>query len=432
MNQENKKKLAFMLAMIVLIVSVMFPIKNETGNVEAAEAKAKLGNKSENFTFYNDHKNYVKIRVENMKKDAKYSVSVSDETIAQFVAYTEFAFTFWVKKPKDFKVTIKETYKGKVRKVGTETVLVEKYEKERDDSDGNYAIQYYDQLIMEQDTKIPLDEIVFLEGDVEKDFGNEEIVSVEDNKFIQANNVGTTDWHFTYEREILDEDGSRIQKQEHTSIKFIVEEQDKGKEMQENRKMAEQINQYCITKVTKENANELLRKICIVDAKVRNRYTDFIDTLGNCRGEFDEESGEYKEINIGQVMIPTIYHWEDLYRVKTQCELKSTIHQVDNSNGISLEALKITKLTPNKVTLQLAKAPDSTEVAFLEGEKYQIILKDKKFQEYHFKADLKQGRKTITGKLTEGSSLKVGQTYYATVSNKKDKTVKNIKAKCIK
>ena len=411
MVKESKRKLAGFLAMVILAVSCMCPVGGTTMN--AATKKATLETNEKYGHVYKNRRNYTYLRMNNMKKDAVYSVSVSNEKIAKFVAFTGDAFSFYLKKAGTCKVTIREKYKGKIKKVGTATIIVENGKEWNDDEEGLYL--RYKEIIMEKGTKIPLETVIGEQNITKIDVENKEIVSYENKKYIKANKIGTTKWNFIYKETTFDENDNIVYIPTTKSLKFTVVEPAKGKKAESNRKLAKQINTYCKTKVTSKNADALLKKISLLNVKL-SKTSGFI--------QFNEKNQS------GRVMIPAEYRWSDLSAAKERCMVKSSVNHV--ALGISLEAVKVTKMTPKKVTVKLAKAINSTEVATLEGERYGIILWDKKGNSYYFDANLKAGSKTITGTVADWAKPKAGQTYYAQLTNKKNKTVKTVTIKCTK
>lgn len=109
----------------------------------------------------------------------------------------------------------------------------------------------------------------------------------------------------------------------------------------------------------------------------------------------------------------------------------------NSAYGASLDAVKITKLTSNQVTLQLASPVTKADmVNILRGSKkysknakanYNIIVSrtDSKYSyRYIFSAEVKEGQKTITGKLISGFkyTLKPSDKYYTLKKVEKGKT----------
>ena len=97
MLTENKRKLALIVVLTLLINCVYF-MQGTTGAAEAATKKAKLGTMKTTYYFEKGERSYVKVPIKNMKKDAKYTVSVSNEKVAEFINFTLEEFHFRVKK----------------------------------------------------------------------------------------------------------------------------------------------------------------------------------------------------------------------------------------------------------------------------------------------------------------------------------------------
>ena len=427
MHTENRKKISFILSFI-LFISVIVPVQRASDKTEAATQKAVIEDVMGTDEFYEDSSNnFVRIWVRNMKQSAVYSVDISDKNIAEFSTFMEGVFLIRVKKAGTFTVTIKENNQGKIRKVGTETITIKA--KNRNDyiSDSeNYATAKYKILIMEENTSIALSELLLYKGKVEMKSEDESIVSVHQNeKIVKAHKIGTATLNFTFEAEDENSVEDTNLRQYTESVEIRVVQQDNGTEMEAGREIAKKINEYCSTTITSKNAEELFNKICALDIKMSEDSSEFIEKIG-IYGE-PERGIEYQ---IGSVIIPANYTYDQLLRVKQQCKIAAGINVT--AVGVSLEAIQVTKLTPNKVSLKLSHPVTRMESAVLKNQKYSIVLTDKKEQWYHFNANVKKGSRIITGTITNKMKLKAGQTYYAVLSNKNKKTIKTVKVKCKK
>lgn len=408
MNKETRRKCAFLVAIILLQTSVL-PLN---GVVKTTKAASKSIYVFGDTCFDSSTANYITVNFSNYYRvGGIYTATVSNTNVAEVTGSVHNEFSILVKKAETFKVTVKERYKGKTRNLGTKTVKMKKNVNVSEEY--AYINTYFNKVSMEQGTSIALPYIVDCVGNIKINTENANIVSLskfKGNDIITANEIGTTDimleiqkekdGYYTYQE--FEDGSSMIGERQYITINVV--EKSENPESIEGCNKADKIAEYYNIEKTRENAFAMMKKI---------------KALG-----IDSESCINSE---GKVVIPTQYSYEQIKGMLRKCE--NLMGLTGNEYGVSLEAVKMTKLTEDKVTFQLSHAVTEKELKAIDAGKYNLILSDKK-NWYYFTSTIKKGSTKITGTILNGK-LKKGQTYYAVTGGRKSKVIKTLKSKCV-
>lgn len=373
---KTKKQKLMMLLCTFLLLVLAVPFYGKGIDADAAGKKAALVKKTVTGQ-YGVNNGMASIQLKNCNPKAKYSISLSPKnkvSISNFYLDEKnngyFYLTSSIKTT--VKATIKETVGKTTRKVGTCTV---KFNKVVD----SFEILSWDDengITVEKGQTYNLAPCLYVgsKKGITYRSSNTSIATVNKYGVITAKKEGTAT--------LTVKQGSKT-----CSVKLTVKPQTKT--TSENKKLDQlktKTEKLYNKKITKSNYTSWYNEYYEL-AKAWVKYTNYSNQL--------QVSGRYTISDC---------------REKLAAFMKT---RTSNSTyGASLDAVKISKLTSNRVTLQLAKAVSKADmVNILRGTKkysknaaadYTILLtrKDSKYSyTYIFTASVKEGQKTITGKL---------------------------------
>lgn len=373
-----KQKFAlFLCAVMMLLLAIPFYGK---GIKATAESKSSALESKAITAEYGYSSSPGIVTVKNWNPEAKYSISISPKNAAQITYFitnedqNEAMIGIRSLTKKNIKVTIKETVNKKTRKVGTCTVKFT--------TPCELWLPPLDDLQIQKGQTYNIYSLLSYADKTGMKFNitDRSVASVNKYGVITAKKEGST---------ILTVQQSKTKLRVKITVTNTTASTSKTKKLNQLKSQTEALYRK---KITAANYTSWYNQYYSL-AKEWNKYRDY--------STFLQIDGRY-----------TIYDC----REKLTDFMKS---RTKNSTfGASLDAVKITKLTSNQVTLQLANPVTKADIVnILNGAgkysasakaNYNIVVSrtDSKYiYRYVFSATVKEGQKTITGKLASGAKL---------------------------